>query len=152
MKRNENIVHLSRDHHNGLLFCWKIRQGINKHIAIERIRKYVHYFWEDHLQKHFEEEESILFNKMQHELCEKAYADHATIKSLIEEINRGDAPVEIYTSLADTLEEHIRFEERTLFVLLEQTLVPQQLSEIGAKLHPLHKTANTDTYPDEFWA
>jgi hemerythrin-like domain-containing protein len=151
MKRNINIVPLSKDHHNSLLFSWKIRQGISKHIAIERIRKYVQYFWEDHLQKHFEEEETILFNKIQHELCEKAYADHAAIRSLIEEINKGNAPVEKYTLLADILEQHIRFEERTLFIFLEKTLDPAQLSEIGAKLGPLHEVVNTDTYPDEFW-
>lgn len=151
MKRNENIVPLSRDHHNGLLFSWKIRQGINKNIETERIRKYVHYFWDDHLQKHFEEEETILFNKIQHELCEKAYAEHTQIKGLIEEIDRGDAPLEKYILLADVLEQHIRFEERTLFPFLEKTLDPEQLSEIGTTLGPLHETANTDTYPDEFW-
>src|SRR5262245_17573787 len=113
MKRNENIVPLSRDHHNGLLFSWKIRKGISKNIDKERIRKYVQYFWEDHLQKHFEEEESLLFNKIQHELCDKAYADHAQIRSLIEEIITGDVPLEKYASLADILDEHIRFEERT---------------------------------------
>lgn len=30
MKRNENIVLLSRDHHFGLLCAWKIRQGLKK--------------------------------------------------------------------------------------------------------------------------
>lgn len=151
MKRNENIVPLSRDHHNGLLFSWKIRQGIKKNIGKERIRKYVHYFWKDHLEKHFEEEETILFNKVQHELSEKAYADHTQIKSLIEEITKEDVPFEKYASLADILEQHIRFEERTLFPFLEETLEPQQLSEVGKMLGPLHETVNEDNYHDEFW-
>lgn len=35
MKRNENLVPLSRDHHFGLLCCWKIRQGIKKEVSQE---------------------------------------------------------------------------------------------------------------------
>ena len=28
LKRNPNLVPLSREHHYGLLFCWKLKQGL----------------------------------------------------------------------------------------------------------------------------
>jgi len=39
IKRNEALKPLSRDHHHGLLLCWKIRQGIKLNIEPERIKK-----------------------------------------------------------------------------------------------------------------
>ncbi len=62
IKRNENMVPLSRDHHFGLLFCWKIRQGLKAKIDLERIRKYILHFWKSHLEQHFKEEETLLFS------------------------------------------------------------------------------------------
>lgn len=32
MKRNENLIPLSREHHYGLLCVWKIREGVKKKI------------------------------------------------------------------------------------------------------------------------
>lgn len=44
IRRNENIVKLSKEHHFSLLFCWKIRQGIKMEIPAARIIKYMEYF------------------------------------------------------------------------------------------------------------
>ena len=61
IRRNKHILELSRDHHFTLLFCWKIRQGLKMQIAPERLKNYVNYFWGEHMQPHFREEEEILF-------------------------------------------------------------------------------------------
>ena len=57
IKRSKELAPLSRDHHEGLLFVWKIRQGIKKGIAPVRMAQYAGWFWENHLQEHFEKEE-----------------------------------------------------------------------------------------------
>jgi len=69
IKRNENIVKLSRDHHASLLFCWKLRQGIKYHSSIERMVKYVQYFWNQHFTPHFKEEEEFLFAPVKDKNC-----------------------------------------------------------------------------------
>jgi iron-sulfur cluster repair protein YtfE (RIC family) len=61
MKRNDNIVWLSRDHHSGLLCSWKVRQGVKKEIEPGRIKNYILYFFENHLEDHFKAEEEVLF-------------------------------------------------------------------------------------------
>ena len=58
MKRNENIVLLSRDHHFGLLHAWKIKQVLKKGVALERIATYIIFHWQHNQEAHFLEEES----------------------------------------------------------------------------------------------
>jgi hemerythrin-like domain-containing protein len=146
MKRDKNIMPLSRDHHFSLLFCWKIRQGLSKNIDLGRIRSYILYFWKEHLEKHFEEEETLLFDQVSDPLCARAKEEHRQIRNLITSLTDTR---ENYKELADLIESHIRFEERQLFPLLEKALTPDQLSAVGAQLdrQPL-----TDSFADTFWS
>ncbi|MGV3589658.1 MAG: hemerythrin domain-containing protein [Adhaeribacter sp.] len=153
LKRSEHIVILSREHHTGLLFCWKIRQGLRKEVDTKRIRAYVPYFWENHLRQHFQEEEEQLFLKVNDALCQKALQQHQEIKSLIEQVIQSTpAPTpNLLNQLADYVDAHIRFEERELFPHLEKVLNPQELKNIGAALEQSHATPVTDNFPDAFW-
>lgn len=152
MKRHESIVTLSRQHHFGLLFCWKIRQGIKKEVPADRIQPYIKYFWENHLQKHFEEEETLLFILMQDSLVEEAIAEHKHIRQLMRAFFTTETvdPTQL-NILADTLDNHIRFEERILFPHMEEKLPEEKLTELGSRLQELHPIREKDDYPDEFW-
>ncbi|KIC95484.1 hemerythrin domain-containing protein [Flavihumibacter solisilvae] len=151
MKRNENIVPLSRDHHDGLLFCWKIRQGIKYGVSIERIQAYVKYFWDNHLEQHFEEEETLLFAGLQDKLVNQAVAEHGKLKRLIDVVVSPAAhPAQLIT-LANTLDDHIRFEERVLFPHLEKVLSGDRLADLGKQLQQIHHTNEKENYTDEFW-
>lgn len=61
IKRHQAIISFSKDHHFGLLLVWKIRQGLEKAVNAERISKYVVYFFKEDLEKHFKDEELLLF-------------------------------------------------------------------------------------------
>lgn len=149
MKRNENIVLLSHDHHFGLLCAWKIRQGLKKEAEIERIKNYVQYFWASHLKEHFREEEEILFPYANDEMAHQIRREHQLIKTLASDIETT-VSIELLTAFADALEQHIRFEERTWFPHLEEILDTQTLEKIGKALDLIHET-EADTYHDEFW-
>lgn len=153
IKRNENIVILSREHHFGLLFCWKIRQGIKKAVNSERIKNYVNFYWNGHLHKHFEEEEAYMFLKVKDEPCNKALEQHQQIRWLISQITDTNATpdLDLLHQLADLVEAHIRFEERELFPHLEKVLDEQELKDIGTALEQSHVAPFKDNYPDEFW-
>ncbi|HEX2846824.1 MAG TPA: hemerythrin domain-containing protein [Chitinophagaceae bacterium] len=152
MRRHESIAALSRDHHFGLLFCWKIRQGIKKQVPAERIKPYVKYFWSNHLQQHFEEEETLLFTALQDNLVAQAISEHEHIKQLIEVITgAGSFQPDQFRALADALDKHIRFEERILFPYIEETLSAEKLTRLGKRLQQIHQTGEKDDYPDEFW-
>ena len=153
MKRDPNIIPFSRDHHYGLLFCWKIRQGLTKHIDLDRIRQYVLHFWKFNLEDHFAEEELLLFRDEFDSLCLEAKQQHSRIRSLVQAIEGSGASMEVnYRKLADQVDDHIRFEERQVFPFLEQKMTKEQLSAVGEHLGRLHKKPAEDNYQDAFWS
>ncbi len=152
MKRHESIVSFSREHHFGLLFCWKLRQGIKKQVALQRIKVYIKYFWEHHLREHFREEEEVLFAGLDDKLCHQAVNDHRHIQSLLQVIIKdSQQQPDLIGLLADKLDKHIRFEERILFPHLEKELPESRLRAIGAHLLQQHPDTPEEDYPDTFW-
>lgn len=153
LKRNINIQPLSRDHHFGLLFCWKIRIALRHQIAPERMIRYLDYFWKGHLKRHFKEEEELLFNKVAHAICEQGKDEHIQLEQLITWLltdQVGNIPEEL-ERLINLLNAHIRFEERILFPFLERHLSEKELSEIGEYLDKEDEYEFADNYGDEFW-
>ena len=153
IKRNENIQPLSREHHFGLLFCWKLRTGLKFGIATERIIRYLDYFWTQHLQQHFRAEEELLFRKVNDPLCDRALQEHVQLKEMISSLLArafANEPAQL-DKFAVTLTEHIRFEERMLFPHLEKVMSEAQLDKVGKMLNELHAEQFEDNFPDEFW-
>jgi hemerythrin-like domain-containing protein len=152
MKRNEHIVKLSKDHHFTLLFCWKIRNGLKFGVATERIIKYVQYFWQFHMQPHFKEEETILFSPVKHTGVQKALDEHSQIAGQIKALNAAaNNAANQLSTLADTVDNHVRYEERELFPHLEKVLTIEQLESIGMQLAAHHDPTLKDDFADEFW-
>ena len=60
IKRSIALQPLSREHHHGLLLCWKIRTGLKKGIDIDRIKKYSDWFFKNSLLTHFNIEEELI--------------------------------------------------------------------------------------------
>lgn len=151
IKRNKYILQLSKDHHFTLLFCWKIRQGLKNEVNAERIKKYVQYFWQEDMQQHFREEEEFLFAPSKDEMVQKAIADHKQIKEQIENVLKASSEeaYEQLSTLADTVDVHIRFEERELFPHLEKILSEEQLKNISEQIKD--EPALQDEFEDEFW-
>lgn len=149
MKRNENIILLSHDHHFGLLCCWKIRQGLKKEVELSRIQKYVDYFWNQHLKEHFKEEEEILFLYLKDEFSIRVAKEHQDLEVLFNEILRNFS-IQNLEAFANLLDNHIRFEERQWFPHLEENLTKNQLLEIGKALAEIHSDEK-DQFADEFW-
>lgn len=150
IKRNPHLVVLSREHHHGLLFCWKIRQGIRYQIAPERIIKYVRYFWKLHFEPHFEEEETLIFRPYPlGQLTTRALDEHENMRQQIGQI-ADNAGYDTLTAIADLADRHIRYEERILFPALEEQLTQAQLEEIGHALDEA-PACGADTFDDEFW-
>ena len=153
IRRSESIMKLSREHHFSLLFCWKIREGLKKRTAPHRIVQYAQYFWSNHIEPHFREEEEILFAPLQDEMVLKAMEEHAAIREAIEALAvlpPQNIPDEL-AKLADQLDRHVRYEERQLFPHLENALNDAQLESISARLNSVSPTTLKDDYQDELW-
>ncbi len=153
IKRNENILKLSKEHHFSLLFCWKIRQGLKMEIEASRMIEYVKYFATNFLLPHFAEEEVILFTSLDDKWVKKAIEQHKQIHGLLSGLSKKtkNNPNEQLGKLANLVDDHVRYEERELFPHLERTLSNEQLEVIGKQLNDHHALPLKDEYKDEFW-
>lgn len=153
IKRNENILKLSQEHHFSLLFCWKIKQGLNGEIPSERIIKYVQYFSANFLIPHFREEELFLFPALNDEKVDKAIEQHKQINNIISGISLHDEnnSKKALQRVAELVDDHVRYEERELFPYIESKLSDEQLAAIGEKLNEAQAMPLKDEYEDEFW-
>jgi hemerythrin-like domain-containing protein len=150
IKRNKNIVPLSKDHHHGLLLCWKIRQGLKMNIELERIKNYITFFWQNYLVQHFTQEEELLFSKIEGQICNRVKDEHEIIRLLIAGFNTRDKDNrDCYNRFANLLEQHIRFEERVLFPYLEAHISRVDLENVGKELEK--NEPHCELYKDEFW-
>ena len=152
IKRSEYIIALSRDHHAGLLFGWKIKEGLRKNVPLPKILQYINFFWDGHLKGHFREEEALLFDRLDDELSRQGKSEHLMLEQRLQQLNQKehDAAAD-YLSFAELLTKHIRFEERTLFPHLEASLPEPVLKQVGEFLNAQHGAPFVDNYPDEFW-
>jgi hemerythrin-like domain-containing protein len=152
IKRNKYIIELSKDHHFTLLFCWKIRTGVKLKVETGRIKNYVYYFWQTHVEPHFNEEERILFAPVKDKAVQKALDEHADIRQQINTIiTSKNIQAGQLEHLANTVETHVRYEERELFPHLENVLTEDQLKQIGEALQQTNGAVCNNEFADEFW-
>jgi hemerythrin-like domain-containing protein len=150
IKRSQQLAPLSREHHDGLLFAWKLQQGLNNATSVEVLKDYCLWYYKEHLRQHFHEEEEILLKYISADdkLAIQLKAEHDNIRELILSIGHKPDTITI-GMLADFINRHIRFEERVLFGYVEKTLSPAQLDEIFKQLE--NDPACSSEWKDEFW-
>ncbi|MDC8001308.1 hemerythrin domain-containing protein [Aequorivita todarodis] len=147
IKRHQALIPLSRQHHFGLLFSWKLRKGFSKNIETERLQEYAKWFYENEIKPHFRDEEKYLFPILEkdNELIERALKEHRRIKRLF---NDTKNPEKSLHHLEEELDAHIRFEERVLFNEIQQVATKAQLEKIEEIHSELGKPPD---YHDPFW-
>ncbi|MCG2431516.1 hemerythrin domain-containing protein [Aequorivita xiaoshiensis] len=147
IKRHIALQPLSRQHHFGLLFSWKIRKGFQKNIEIERMQEYAKWFYKHEITPHFNDEEKYVFPILdkENELVERALKEHRRIKRLF---NDTEDPEKSLSKLEEELDAHIRFEERILFNEIQKVATEAQLAKIEEIHSDLEKSRD---YHDPFW-
>lgn len=123
MKRHPWLVPFSRDHHNVLFHALRLRRATPETAAEVRVRFLV--FWQENGPGHFDREEATVLPALGagHPLAVRVLGDHAGITSQVADL-AGAEGVETpgLHRLGETLAEHVRFEERELFPLVEREL------------------------------
>ena len=151
IKRSPQLAPLSREHHDGLLFAWKIKQGIANRTSPETMAAFAKWYWRNHIKPHFFQEEKILMPYMPagHPMAKRLKEEHDHIRELVLELDE-EADTRHLQLLADLVTAHIRFEERELFNYLETLLQPDQLAAVQTALeaHPLEEESS---WTNEFW-
>ena len=150
IKRSKELAPLSREHHDGLLFVWKIKQGLANNTPVETLCNYTRWFWTNHIKPHFKDEEKVLakFLATDNPLVQQMFKEHAQIRDMIVQLDK-EPDSRTLELLAESVNDHIRFEERQLFAYAEEILTPDQLNEIYSELP--HESHCDTQWNDEFW-
>lgn len=147
LKRHEALKPLSRQHHSGLLFSWKLRKGFTENISTERLKAYANWFFIHEIKPHFKLEEDYIFPILdtKNPLIVRALKEHRRLERLFYEHENIQNSLSL---LEEELEAHIRFEERILFNEIQKIATKEELEKIN-KIHP--DTDSEKIYEDSFW-
>ena len=150
IKRSKELVPLSKEHHEGLLFGWKIKQGLRNGTDLTLIADFIQWFWEADLEDHFRKEEQVLAIHLpadNHHVI-RMKDEHEQIEALV----RLSAMVndeDIFVQLADNIHNHIRFEERELFPYAEEVIPQTAMEAVSREL--LKEKPHHRRWMKEFW-
>ena len=144
MNRHEAIAPLSRDHHGSLILARLLKKNAPLYKGLPENTKdkieYAQQHFESHIKKHFLQEEMILDKlKGLHEhidkLAEEIKQEHRQLADLFNTLHTATVPEDAMDLLGETLEDHIRKEERILFPLIQEHCNEEMLNGIYMLLH-----------------
>jgi len=137
MKRSEQLLKLSREHHGSLVMAKKIaliaEEGTDQALmeALEAVKAY----YDDELEEHFQHEERTIFApifRQYPELKEMATVllkEHGFIRLLIPKMT-GETVKQDLADFALVLKNHTRMEERELFPIIEKSFSDEQMDAV----------------------
>jgi iron-sulfur cluster repair protein YtfE (RIC family) len=156
-RRHDSLIPLSREHQYGLMLCLRIHRGLIEQGTdsnwLQTKADHAVRFFQGELLTHFQAEEMFLFPAMRDissatEIIAELLAEHGQIERLIDQLRQIEISSLAATlkEFADTLEAHIRKEERELFPIYEEQASPETIflveraifGLIGSASHPRH--------------
>lgn len=151
LKRDRRLYRLSHDHHTGLVFAWRLKQGVANDASDNQMRSYIAYFWDNDLKRHFRDEEKLLLPHLASSdpIKIQTLQEHHTIRELVHLITSKEDIRDQVQQLSRMIHDHIRFEERQLFPYLEKALSASQLNNIGKELTIAPEFC--DKWEHQFW-
>ncbi len=137
MKRSDELTPLSHDHHQALFVAMSLRRAD----VVEEAATALMGYWNEHGRRHFEIEEGILLpgwlaadENADLEAAARVAREHLEIRAAVRLVDSGQAGLDDLHRLGEQLNDHVRFEERVLFPLIEQRVAADELARIGAEI------------------
>ena len=137
MKRSPELAALSRDHHQALEAALRLRRVTDETLgsAVEHFLA----FFGGQGEQHFVIEERLVLPALPDddaqwaEATQRVRAEHREIRAAAASLADA-ASVRAARGVGELLAAHVRFEERTLFPLVEQRLSQGALADLGRAL------------------
>ena len=150
VKRSKQLAPLSREHHETLLFTWKIRQGIKYGVSNKLIVEYCNWFWKTELKQHFQKEEQAvgMILPVDHPMMAKMVDDHQAIEIQIKQLSEYASEFGL-ERLDRAISNHVRYEERLLFNYVERIATSDQLDKLLAQL--IVDKKDQPLWKNQFW-
>jgi hemerythrin-like domain-containing protein len=137
LHRHAALQPLSREHFNGLRHARQLVAaadcGAEERMgAVEEFGR----AWLEEISSHFDDEERLLASVVQSEDRERLLSEHEALRAAAAQcfqvVERGEAPgAQMVRHLGTMLHDHIRWEERHLFELVQRMASEEQLRGIG---------------------
>jgi iron-sulfur cluster repair protein YtfE (RIC family) len=144
MKRHPSLANLSRDHHQALILAQLLKKDSPAYkglpTGIQEKADYAFEFYKEDLVEHFEKEEVIVISNVKgvtaelDQLGEELIAEHKKLRELFKEIKTTGDLVNHLDLIGNTLEKHIRKEERVFFPMIQQYCEEKVLEKIETLL------------------
>lgn len=138
LTRHESLQPLSRDHYAGLVQSRRLAKAADGSDRIRRsaIAEFLH-AWNTELEAHLHDEERLLLPLLEDsQQMTRLLDEHARLCGFASDAarflqtERAPAPRWMRT-LSDLLRDHIRWEERELFPLIQQTTPANRLADLA---------------------
>jgi iron-sulfur cluster repair protein YtfE (RIC family) len=144
MKRHPSLAYLSRDHHQALILAQLLKKDSPAYkglpTEIKEKAEYAIGFYKEELVEHFEKEEVIVIRNVQgvktelDQLGQELIAEHKKLRDLFAEIKTTGDLTSHMDLIGNTLEQHIRKEERIFFPMIQEYCEEQLLEKIETLL------------------
>lgn len=132
MKRAEALQPLSRDHLKSLLTAKRLRNATDTAAGQDFLA-----FWESEGRHHFRVEEEVLLPgwalhcPVDRVAVARMLEEHLAIRRAALRVAGAEASLEELRDLGRLLDDHVRFEERELFPMVERALEPDDLVRLA---------------------
>ncbi|HVX32530.1 MAG TPA: hemerythrin domain-containing protein [Solirubrobacterales bacterium] len=136
MKRADALQPLSREHLVALITAKKLRAAEDLRTATQDFLA----FWDEEGRRHFRIEEEVLlpgwaaYGELDHRGVERMLKEHLMIRRQALLLSAGEISLAEVHALGDLLHDHVRFEERQLFVAAEAALDDDALRRLAAAI------------------
>lgn len=135
IERHEALAPFSRDHYIGLVQAQRLKKAADAGDVARR--KAVAEFmdaWDAQIDAHFADEERLLANLAEKGDGQRLLAEHRQLRELVAQArelrHQADPAADMVRQIGEKLEQHIRWEERELFVRLQDQLSQSQLATL----------------------
>lgn len=132
-----------------------IRKGLARLASQQIMEEFILHGWQQELKDHFLIEEQLLVpllagRHLEEGLLARMIEEHDLMRAIIENLSGKKSETSDLHTFAETLEKHIRFEERVLFPAIEAVLTEDELAIVGRALEHIDDQ-NCMSYPIRFW-
>jgi hemerythrin-like domain-containing protein len=140
--RHETLIPLTHDHHHALAQARRLHD-VSKMDDVTARRNLANDFLNFYFGsaiRHFHEEEELFFaplidHPQARDLIVRAVVDHLRLHALVRTVKRqltdGEADQDALGEISRILTQHVRFEEKELFPLIERLIPEDQLQDLA---------------------
>jgi hemerythrin-like domain-containing protein len=143
-RRHDSLIPLSHQHQHALALAVIIKRRLGsekgEEIWREEIAEKIRKLYSAELIGHFDVEETILFPEMERYLGElklvaELRGEHLSLRDLINQLQpRVATPLEVLDQFSVSIEQHIRKEERQLFMEFEKRMPVEEAKQVGVEI------------------